>query len=83
MKDDTNDDAEIKWPLAIATSVRMPPVDSLVFAWKPLINGWDIVPGRQVREMSRPIHALAADDAAAGLAVVTSHRRSHSLRKAG
>ena len=50
MKDDTNDDAEIKWPLAIATSVRMPPVDSLVFAWKPLINGWDIVPGRQVRE---------------------------------
>jgi hypothetical protein len=50
MEDDTNDDAKITWPPAIPTSLRMPPAGSLVFAWKPLINGWDIVPGRQVRE---------------------------------
>ena len=44
------DEAEVEWPPAIATSVRLPLSSSLVFAWKPIINGWDIVPGRQVVE---------------------------------
>ena len=58
MDDDTShepeskagDDAEMEWPSAIPTRVRMPPASSLVFAWKPIIDGWDIVPGRQVRK---------------------------------
>jgi hypothetical protein len=47
---DALDDAEIEWPPAIATSERLPLASSLVFAWKPVINGWDIVPARQVHE---------------------------------
>jgi hypothetical protein len=44
------DDADIEWPPAIATNERLPLSSSLVFAWKPIINGWDIVPGRKVHE---------------------------------
>jgi hypothetical protein len=45
------DSTDIEWPRAIATSEQLPLASSLVFAWKPIINGWDIVPGRQLHEI--------------------------------
>jgi hypothetical protein len=49
MPDDLSAD-EIEWPVAIKTSDRLPEATALVFAWKSIINGWDIVPARQVVE---------------------------------
>jgi hypothetical protein len=39
---------EIKWPTPWKSSDRLPDPKLLVFAWKPIINGWDIVLGREV-----------------------------------
>jgi hypothetical protein len=39
---------EIEWPTPFKSSDRLPNSTSLVIAWKPLINGWDIVLGREV-----------------------------------
>jgi hypothetical protein len=38
----------VQWPPAIAVSERLPDPASLVFVWKPMIDGWDIVLGREV-----------------------------------
>jgi hypothetical protein len=39
----------IHWP-PIRVDERLPEPKALVLAWKPLIDGWDIVLGRQVAE---------------------------------
>lgn len=36
------------WPIPIQSAERTPDPTALVLAWKPLINGWDIVLGREV-----------------------------------
>ncbi len=41
-------DDEIEWPTPIPTIDRLPDASALVFAWKPIIDGWDIVLGREV-----------------------------------
>ena len=38
----------VPWPPAIAVSERLPDPAALVFVWKPMIDGWDIVLGREV-----------------------------------
>ena len=37
-----------QWPAAIAVSEQLPDPAALVFVWKPVIDGWDIVLGREV-----------------------------------
>jgi hypothetical protein len=46
-----NYDANIRWPKAISTRDRKPAEGSLVIAWKPIIDGWDVVRGRVVVKM--------------------------------
>jgi hypothetical protein len=41
-----------EWPAPIKSSERVPDPAALVLAWKPLINGWDIVLGREVAAAS-------------------------------
>jgi hypothetical protein len=40
--------ADIEWPSPWKSSERLPNPKLLVLAWKPIINGWDIVLGREV-----------------------------------
>jgi hypothetical protein len=46
--DEPISDREIQWPTAIRCTERLPEEETLVFAWKPNIDGWDIVVGREV-----------------------------------
>ena len=46
--DTPGSEGEIEWPAPIRCSERLPEEGVLVFAWKPNINGWDIVVGREV-----------------------------------
>jgi hypothetical protein len=39
---------DIQWPTPFKSSERLPDAKALVFAWKPLIDGWDIVLGRHI-----------------------------------
>jgi hypothetical protein len=41
--------SRIHWP-PIRVDERLPEPKELVLAWKPLIDGWDIVLGKQVVE---------------------------------
>lgn len=50
MTADSDDLDRIEWPAPFKTSERLPEAARLVLAWKPIIVGWDIVPGRQVVE---------------------------------
>jgi hypothetical protein len=40
--------AALRWPTPFKTSEGSPDPAALVLAWKPLINGWDIILGREV-----------------------------------
>jgi hypothetical protein len=44
----TNRELDLQWPTPFKSSERSPEPTTLVVAWKPLINGWDIVLGREV-----------------------------------
>jgi hypothetical protein len=46
--DQLGSDGEVQWPTAIRCTERLPEEGTLVFAWKPIIEGWDIVVGREV-----------------------------------
>jgi hypothetical protein len=46
---DTPATPPIQWP-PIRVDERLPEPKELVLAWKPLIDGWDIVLGKQVIE---------------------------------
>jgi hypothetical protein len=46
---DTSEASPIHWP-PIRVDERLPEPKALVLAWKPLIDGWDIVLGKQVAE---------------------------------
>jgi hypothetical protein len=48
---DTPATSPIQWP-PIRVHDRLPEPKDLVLAWKPLINGWDIVLGKQVADSS-------------------------------
>ena len=48
--DETADDLNVEWPVPFDSANTLPPVGALVIAWKPLIDGWDIVLGRKVAE---------------------------------
>jgi len=39
---------EVVWPTPFRSIERLPTPRALIVAWKPLINGWDIVLGRKV-----------------------------------
>lgn len=39
---------EVVWPTPFRSIDRLPTPKSLIIAWKPMINGWDIVLGRTV-----------------------------------
>ncbi|MFO0789920.1 MAG: hypothetical protein U0805_10715 [Pirellulales bacterium] len=40
----------LNWPAPFASVDQLPDPKTLVIAWKPVINGWDIVLGRKVIE---------------------------------
>jgi hypothetical protein len=40
--------AGLQWPTPLKSSEQLPDPTALVLAWKPLINGWDIILGRDV-----------------------------------